>query len=92
MMERKIMVEVTEEELKELNKEKTLDDYVDGLINCLDKKIVPDKIINNMSIATGQTISSKIWKTERYEITIFSDGVTNPQIKIELKEGNRKWN
>ena len=90
-MERKIMVEVTEEELKELNKEKTLDDYVDGLLNYL-KTNKPDKAINNMSMATGKTISNFIWETDRFKINIFSDGIMQPQIKIEDKEGNRKWN
>jgi len=90
-MERKIMVEVTEEELKELNKKKTLDDRVDDLINCLAKN-KPDKVINNMSMATGKTISNFIYETDRFKITLFSDGIMQPQIKIEDKEGNRKWN
>lgn len=90
MMERKIMVEVTEEELKELNKKKTLDDRVDDLLKCLNES-EPSKKINNMSIATGKVISSKIWKTEKYEITIFTDGVMNPQVKIEEKKGKGLW-
>ncbi len=80
------MVEVTEEELKELNKEKTLDDYVDGLLNYL-KANKPDKTINNMSMATGKTISNAIWETDRFKVTIFIDDIMTPQIKIEDKEG-----
>ena len=90
MMERKIMVEVTEEELKELNKEKTLNDRVDDLLKCLNES-EPTKNINNMSIATGKVIQMKIYETEKFIVSIFTDGIMNPQVKIEEKKGKGLW-
>lgn len=89
-MVRKIMVEVTEEELKELDKEKTLDDYVDGLLKCLNES-EPTKNINNMSIATGKVIQMKIYETEKFIVSIFTDGIMAPQVKIESKKGKGLW-
>lgn len=87
-MNRKIMVEVTEEELKELDKEKTLDDYVDGLLNYLHKNKA-DKIVTDVNDFTGQKKGIKYYETQRFRITIFVEDYANPQIKIEVKKGNK---
>lgn len=89
-MERKIMVEVTEEELKELNKEKTLDDYVDGLLKCLNGN-KPTRALSNIDTFTYQKVATKVYETERFNIAIIVDDINNPQVRIEMKKGKGLW-
>lgn len=87
-MNRKIMVEVTEEELKELDKEKTLDDYVDGLLYCLAKN-KPTKEINRFDEFTYQAQAVKQYETQRFCINVLVDNLESLQIKIEKKRGKQ---
>lgn len=84
-MERKIMVEVTEEELKELNKEKTLDDYVDGLFDFLNKT-TPDRTACNIDRFTGLGGAQRLYETQKYRVYLTAKVRGETTMNIEKKE------
>lgn len=83
-MERKIMVEVTEEELKELNKEKTLDDYVNELLKYLDKT-TPDRTSCNIDRFTGLGVAQRLYETQKYRVYMTAEVCGETTINIEKK-------
>ena len=79
------MVEVTEEELKELNKEETLDDYVDSLINCLDETR-PERTACNIDRFTGLGGAQRLYETQKYRVYMTAKVRGETTINIEKKE------
>ena len=88
-MGRKILVEVSEEELKELNKEKTLDDYVDGLINYFNTHNY-DKVRGYIDPMSAIGITTKLYQTpsRTIEFSYNSDGVIYVKVERNTNDNN----
>ena len=83
-MDRRIMVEVTKEELERLDKEETIESTIDNLINKLDNQKPTKVLLKNDSIVEG-TSAVKIYEFEKYTIRISVSPYTYPQINIIYK-------
>ena len=83
-MSRKIMVEVSEEELKSLDKVKTLDDIIEELINYLNTHKC-DKSYTGYDIASRQEIIKRSYETPNASVKFdkFADGVF--YVRVERK-------
>ena len=88
-MDRKILVEVSKEELKELNKEKTLDDYVDGLINYFDTHNCV-KQRGHIDPISAIGIMTKLYQTpsRTIEFSHNSDGVIYVKVERNANDNN----
>lgn len=88
-MSRRIMVEVSEEELKALDKTKTLDDIVEELINYFDTHNCV-KSISNYDKFSGDGVIMKLYETpnRNVDFKLYSNGEI--YIKLERKPNNRK--
>ena len=83
-MSRKIMVEVSEEELKELDKTKTLDDVVEELLNYLDAHNCIKSNIGYDDISCRQKLT-KFYETPNREVLFNIDNYGVIDIRIERK-------
>lgn len=83
-MSRKIMVEVTEEELKELDREKTLDDIVEELLNYLNTQNSVKTNVGYDDISCRQKLT-KFYETPNREILFVIDNYGVINIRIERK-------
>lgn len=83
-MDRRIMVEVTKEELERLDKEDTIESTIDSLINKLDNKKPTKVLLKNESIFEGAS-TMKIYELEKYTIRITVSPYKSPEINIIYK-------
>ena len=83
-MDRRIMVEVTKEELERLDKEETIESTIDNLINKLDNQKPTKVLLKNESIVEAACVV-KIYEFEKYTIRISVCPYKNPEINIIYK-------
>ena len=83
-MNRKIMVEVTKDELELLDKEITLENMVDKVVDRL-RQEKPTKIGTNTDSFTGEGIAIKLYELENYTIRLIASNWKEPEINIIFK-------
>lgn len=83
-MDRRIMVEVTKEELERLDKEETIETIIDSLINKLDNQKPTKVLLKNKSILEAASVV-KIYELEKYTIRISVCPYKDPEINIIYK-------
>ena len=83
-MDRKIMVEVTKEELELLDKEVTLENMVDKFVDKL-RAEKPTKVGTNTDPFYGEGIAVKLYELENYTIRLIASNWKEPQIEIIFK-------
>ena len=83
-MNRKIMVEVTKEELDLLDKEVTLENMVDKFVDKL-RKEKPTKVGTNTDPFYGEGIAVKLYELENYTIRLIASNWKEPQVEIIFK-------
>lgn len=83
-MDRRIMVEVTKEELERLDKEETIETIIDSLINKLDNQKPTKVLLKNKSTLEAASVV-KIYELEKYTIRISVCPYKGPEINIIYK-------
>lgn len=83
-MDRKIMVEVTKEELDFLYKEPTLENMIDNLVDKL-REEEPCKRLGNPDPITRETVICRVYELEGYTIKFIVREFGEPEINIMFK-------
>lgn len=91
-MNRKIMVEITKEELDlldNLDKEVALADIVDSLVSKLGEQ-EPTKRLSNADLMTGESVVCKVYELEDCTIRYIASAHGEPEISIFFKPKGKK--
>ena len=83
-MDRKIMVEVTKEELELLGKGITLENIVDKLVDKLRQEKVT-KLVTNTDPFTAEQAAVKLYELENYTVRLISRNWKESEIEIIFK-------
>lgn len=83
-MNRKIMVEVTKDELDLLDKEVTLENMLDKFVDKL-REEKPTKVGTNTDPFSGEGVAVKLYELENYTIRLIASSWKEPQIEIIFK-------
>ena len=91
-MDRKIMVEVTKEELDlldNLDKEVALVDLIDSLVSKLEEQ-EPTRRLSDADIMTGKSVVCKVYELEEYTIRYIAKEPEESEICIFFKPKRKK--
>lgn len=83
-MDRKIMVEVTKEELELLDKEVTLENIIDKFVNML-REHEPCKRLGDTDPITGESAICRVYELDDYTIKFIVRKFGEPEINIIFK-------
>ena len=83
-MNRKIMIEVTKDELDLLDKEITLENMVDKFVDKL-REEKPTKVGTNTDPFTGEGTAVKLYELENYTVRLIVSNSREPEINIIFK-------